>query len=610
MTSAEGLSDAGASDAQLVTSVLAGDREAFAAVYDRYADRLHDFAYSMLRHREDAADAVADAFVTTVERLHQLRDPERLRPWLYAVVRRECLRRLKARSRTAYGGDESLLDLPDRSVAPETAAEQESLRSLVWDAAHGLNERDRAMLDLHLRQGLDGAELGEAMGMSADNAYVGLSRLRDQVERSIGALLVARTSRHDCTELTEVLDDWDGEFTPLVRKRVARHVDGCRVCSVRRAALASPAALLAGVPAFAAPALLRDRVLADTRLVSALASRSGGSGGGGGGPGTPGPGRRDRRPWVVVAAMVTVLLAVGGAVGVAVERNDRASERTDTVAEDLSALPTASTAQTPSPSTGVTPAQQTNEATPTLSPSDQPTAEVSVTATEEIPSEATDPVSSQASVPENDEPTPAPTTSAPPAPGRLVATPRALDLGPAGAGTLTVTNKGGSPLSFDVEPGVGWLSVSPSSGALKPGSTRQITVSADRGALPEGASPGTVTVSWDRGSVSIAVSATRETPPTIGSFTVVRSACGQSGRTVYLSVPIQDEAGVASASLTWVGPGSSGSSNLTALADDAWAASIGPFPAGGPVQLEVVATDTRGNQGTRSGSITIDPCPQ
>ena len=148
------------------------------------------------------------------------------------------------------------------------------MRSLVWDAAAGLNERDRAMLDLHLRQGLEGAELGEAMGMTADNAYVGLSRLRDQVESSIGALLVARSSRRDCAELTALLDDWDGDFTPLVRKRVARHVDRCPDCSRRRVALASPAALLSGVPVFAAPALLRDRVLEDSRLVSALGSRS------------------------------------------------------------------------------------------------------------------------------------------------------------------------------------------------------------------------------------------------------------------------------------------------------------------------------------------------
>ena len=54
-------------DVDLVSGVLAGDQAAFAAVYDRYADKLFDFAHSMLRSREDAADAVADTFVTTAE---------------------------------------------------------------------------------------------------------------------------------------------------------------------------------------------------------------------------------------------------------------------------------------------------------------------------------------------------------------------------------------------------------------------------------------------------------------------------------------------------------------------------------------------------------------
>ena len=45
-------------DTQLVAGVLAGDREAFATVYDRYGDRLYDFCYALLRDREEAADAV------------------------------------------------------------------------------------------------------------------------------------------------------------------------------------------------------------------------------------------------------------------------------------------------------------------------------------------------------------------------------------------------------------------------------------------------------------------------------------------------------------------------------------------------------------------------
>ncbi|MFL6156138.1 MAG: sigma-70 family RNA polymerase sigma factor [Marmoricola sp.] len=258
----------GPTDAELVARVLTADREAFAQVYDRYGPRLYDFAYSMLRHREDASDAVADSFVTFAEKLGQLRDPERLRPWLYAIVRSECLRRLKARKRVSYGDDEQLAAMPDDSLTPDQEAERAALTKLVWDAAAGLADRDRALLDLHLRQGLEGAELGEAMGVSAANAYVMLNRLRAQVDRSLGALLIARLGRDDCEELDALLVDWDGSFSPLIRKRVARHVESCETCGERRRRLVSPWMLLAGVPVFVAPLALRDRVVDNTQLVA------------------------------------------------------------------------------------------------------------------------------------------------------------------------------------------------------------------------------------------------------------------------------------------------------------------------------------------------------
>ncbi len=254
--------ETGRTDAELVAGVLAADRDAFAAVYDRYGTKLYDFAYSMLRHREDAADAVADSFVLVAERLSQLRDPERLRPWLYAIVRSECLRKLRARKRVAFGGEEQLVQMADDALTPDQEAERAAMQKIVWDASAGLADRDRALLDLHLRQGLEGAELGEAMGVSASNAYVMLNRLRAQVDRSLGALLIARLGRDDCDDLDVLLADWDGTFSPLVRKRVSRHVDDCDVCSKRRKKILSPWMLLAAVPMFAAPLTLRDRVVA------------------------------------------------------------------------------------------------------------------------------------------------------------------------------------------------------------------------------------------------------------------------------------------------------------------------------------------------------------
>src|SRR4030095_2290510 len=94
-------------DAQLARAATAGDRGAFAAIYDRYADRLHDFCWSLLRNADEAADATQDTFVLAAERLGQLRDPARLRPWLYAIARSQALRRLRDRRRLDAEADMS-----------------------------------------------------------------------------------------------------------------------------------------------------------------------------------------------------------------------------------------------------------------------------------------------------------------------------------------------------------------------------------------------------------------------------------------------------------------------------------------------------------------------
>jgi DNA-directed RNA polymerase specialized sigma24 family protein len=79
-------------DGALVQRAVAGDREAFAAIYDRYAPRIYDFLRSLLRDPDEAADALQDTFLVAGARLHQLRDPDRLRPWLYAIARHRGLR--------------------------------------------------------------------------------------------------------------------------------------------------------------------------------------------------------------------------------------------------------------------------------------------------------------------------------------------------------------------------------------------------------------------------------------------------------------------------------------------------------------------------------------
>ena len=90
-----------------------------------------------------------------------------------------------------------------------------------------------------------------------------VGRMRERVERSLGALLIARQGNPDCPELATVLAGWDGAFTVLLRKRVARHVEGCLDCEEKRRSLVAPLASLGAVGFLPVPLPfdLRERVM-------------------------------------------------------------------------------------------------------------------------------------------------------------------------------------------------------------------------------------------------------------------------------------------------------------------------------------------------------------
>ena len=270
-------------DARLVTDYLAGDTSALAAIYDRYAAGLYDTAAAMLSDRHDAADMVQDVFCIAAERLSQLREPDRLKPWLYSVLRHEVYRRTKKRKRAVPVDfqDERTPDVAsgyDPHAAGEAVAHDE-LAALVRSAASGLDERDRLVLELSVRRGLSGADLADALGVTPDQGYSLVHRMRERVEKSLGALTVAKAGRRDCEQLDRILAGWNGELTILLRKRVNRHIEECATCDRTRKTFA-PLALFGAAPAFVLPLGLRERVLA--------AALPGGGAGGTSGAGSPG----------------------------------------------------------------------------------------------------------------------------------------------------------------------------------------------------------------------------------------------------------------------------------------------------------------------------------
>jgi RNA polymerase sigma factor (sigma-70 family) len=233
------------SDAELAVAAAAGDRAAFAGIYDRYADRLHRYCLGLVRDHHAAADCVQDVFCIAASELSKLRDQAKLRPWLYAIARNAALRTLREQRREPASDE-----LPDKTfvgAGPFTLTAQNELAELVAAASGGLSYRDREILELAYRRGLTGSDLAEALGVTHVSAKKLLQRLRETIERSLGALLVAqRAAQNGCRELAGALSDWDGQFTILMRKRIARHIESCSTCEADRQNLVNSVAMLAG----------------------------------------------------------------------------------------------------------------------------------------------------------------------------------------------------------------------------------------------------------------------------------------------------------------------------------------------------------------------------
>jgi RNA polymerase sigma factor (sigma-70 family) len=471
-------------DREIVAAIVAGDPAGLAAAYDSYAAVLHSYCRSLLAEPADAADAVQDTFVIAAAKLGDLRDPDRLRPWLYAVARNECYRRLRARARLA--SLEEAGDVTDTAETEPRGADRAALKELVTSAVAGLNPGDREVIELTLRHDVTGSDLADALGVPVNQAHALASRARSQLERSLGALLVARTGRKSCAELDAILTGWDGTLSILLRKRISRHVETCEICGERKRRELSPALLFSVLPLVMLPPGLRQQVL---RLVSdrspdavryrELVVRRAGRFGPSGFPvqvsqaGRANGGGVRGRVLTFAAAAAVILAAVGGgttAYLLSHHRHTRAAARVTVTV-------------TVPPSPGATPS-------------------VSVAASVPPPSHSVAPPSqSVAPIPASSSPTPSP--------GILSVTPTVIHLtqSPPGGpytGTLTLTAQGG-PVSYSISvpsSEQAHLSVSPLTGTLQAGMSQVIAIT------PNPADPPPVyynTVTVEPGAITVTV---------------------------------------------------------------------------------------------------------
>ena len=140
---------------QLVRAAKAGDAAAFTKLYEDIYRDMYRFAYYMLKHTEDAKDAVGDAVMDAWAQISTLKKDDAFKSWVFATL-----------------------------AAPQSSPPEDRLA--VREEFLKLPETDRMIIALHLFAGYKTKEIAAVLNMNESTVRSRESRALRRMGKALG----------------------------------------------------------------------------------------------------------------------------------------------------------------------------------------------------------------------------------------------------------------------------------------------------------------------------------------------------------------------------------------------------------------------------------------
>jgi RNA polymerase sigma-70 factor (ECF subfamily) len=215
------------SDAELAARIAAGDGAAVRLVTERNNQRLFRAAWSILKNRDEAEDAVQAGYMRAFAAIGTFEGRSALSTWLTRIVINEALGRARAEKRRRARLDESsvvhldeyrekLMRGSTSAAAPDAALARAQLRGLLEQAIAALPDGFRSVFVLRDVEGLSVEETAEALDILPATVKTRHLRARRRLQEALAPDVKAALSGTfpfagaDCAAMTErVMAAWE-----------------------------------------------------------------------------------------------------------------------------------------------------------------------------------------------------------------------------------------------------------------------------------------------------------------------------------------------------------------------------------------------------------------
>jgi RNA polymerase sigma-70 factor, ECF subfamily len=189
----------------LAAALLRGDPGAFDRFVEHFRSKVFSYSWLMCGQREDAEEVAQEALLKAFQNFAQLRDPQRVRSWIFRVAKNACLMK---RRKSVFAPDRELsldeflplsgregehrhFEIADWSKLPDQELLQDELRRELQRALTELPETYRAVVLLRDMEDLSTQDTADVLELSPDVVKTRLHRGRLAIRHKLDAYLRA-----------------------------------------------------------------------------------------------------------------------------------------------------------------------------------------------------------------------------------------------------------------------------------------------------------------------------------------------------------------------------------------------------------------------------------